>query len=207
MHCKTKYVFQKALPFEIKGSALRKSDMESIIHLDQQLFLLINHLPHGRILDTAAQFLSGVGTAGIIWFIFGIIVIYKEERKDHWFFLPLVLAGGVSWFLVELLLKPLIARARPSFEMGSIIVGKQSYDLHDFSFPSGHATIAFAMAVVLSFKEPKLKWLWYSLAVLIAFSRIYLGRHYPLDVVCGGLVGWGIGMLAIKISQRLSDSS
>jgi len=157
--------------------------MELLLTLDRQLFLFINHLPHTSLSDVVALAISGVGTAGIIWFIIAILLFLREEKKDHWFFLPVLLAGGTSWAIVELILKPLVGRIRPDGSDG-------------FSFPSGHATIAFAMAVVLSRKEPKWKWIFYTLATLISLSRIYLGVHYPLDVLFGALLGWGVGRIA-----------
>lgn len=166
--------------------------MEILLALDQQLFFLINGSYHASLLDWTALFLSGVGTAGIIWFILGIALFLREEKRDKWFFAPFLLTGGLSYFVTEVLLKPLVERIRPSVEMGAIVVGNQSTDP---SFPSGHATIGFAMAVVLANKEPKWKWIFYSLAVLISLSRIYLGVHYPLDVIGGGVIGWGIGKL------------
>ena len=172
--------------------------MERLLALDQQLFLLINHLPHLAVSNTVALAISGVGTAGIIWFTIAILLFLREEKKDHWFFLPFILAGGTSWTIVELFLKPLIARVRPNEIMSAIIVGSGS---DGFSFPSGHATIAFAMAVVLSHKEPKWKWIFYTLAVLISLSRIYLGVHYPLDIIAGGVLGWGIGWLSLCIRK------
>lgn len=172
--------------------------MELLLALDRQLFILINHLPHFAVSDTVALAISGIGTAGIIWLIFAIILFLKEEKKDHWFFLPFMLAGGTSWTIVELFLKPLIARLRPNEIIGAIVVRPES---DGFSFPSGHATIAFAMAVVLSHKEPKWKWVFYTLAVLISLSRIYLGVHYPLDVVFGAFLGWGIGRI-VYATQR-----
>lgn len=162
--------------------------MDALYRFDTELFTLINHLPHTNITDTLALAISGVGTAGIIWFILATILFFKEEKKDHWFFAPLVAAGGISWLLVEQILKPWVARSRPGLEAG-------------FSFPSGHATIAFAMAVILSHKEPRFGWLFYTLAVLIALSRVYLGVHYPLDVFFGALLGWGIGRI-IYATQR-----
>ncbi len=178
--------------------------MNLIIAADQSLFFLINHLPHTSLTDGLALALSGVGTAGLIWFVIAAYLFFREEKKDHWFFLPVFLAAGASWMIVELVLKPLVGRVRPDEFMGAIIVGNGA---DGYSFPSGHATIAFAMAVVLSRKEPRWKpWL-FLLAALIAFSRIFLGKHYPLDVIAGGLLGWGIGHLSHIVCYHVSKHS
>lgn len=172
--------------------------MDFILSLDQQLFILLNHLPHNALLNALGLGLSAIGTAGIIWLILGGILFLREEKKDHLFFIPILVSAAASWILVEKIIKPFIARPRPTLEMGAIILGN---NLADYSFPSGHATIAFAMAVVLSRKEPKWKWIFYTLAVLISLSRIYLGVHYPLDVVFGAFLGWGIGRI-VYATQR-----
>ncbi|MDP1723065.1 MAG: phosphatase PAP2 family protein [Candidatus Gottesmanbacteria bacterium] len=173
--------------------------MDRVLAFDQWLFLFLNHLPHTGLSNLLALTLSGVGTAGIIWFIMTAILFLKEQKKDHRFFLPFVLSGGTSWAVVELVLKPLFGRIRPTELMGAIIVGSGS---DGFSFPSGHATIAFAMATVLAHKEPKWRWVFISLAVLISLSRIYLGKHYPLDVIMGGLIGTAIGFLSRIVTQK-----
>lgn len=171
--------------------------MQTLLALDQTLFLFLNHLPHDEFLNTLALVLSGVGTAGLVWFVIGAWLFLREEKKDRWFFAPLLSAGTASWLLVEKVLKPWIARSRPGLEAGAIVLGDGG---NGYSFPSGHATIAWAMAVVLSRKEPKWRWIFYLLAILISFSRIYIGKHFPLDVVAGGLLGWGIGK-ALTISS------
>lgn len=169
----------------------------SLLSFDQSLFLFINHLPHTPLTNALGLLLSGVGTAGIIWFLLGLFLFFREEKKDHWFFAPLFLAGGLSWFIVEVILKPLVARSRPGLELGAIFVGSTTND--SYSFPSGHATIAFAMAVVLSKKEPKWRWMFYVLAVFISLSRVFLGKHYPFDIAFGALIGYAIGLLVTKL--------
>jgi len=162
------------------------NNMDIVFALDRQLFFVVNGSYHTPVLDTLALVLSGVGTAGIIWFLIAVILFMREEKKDHWFFASVGLAGGASFIIVELMLKPLVGRMRPDGSEG-------------FSFPSGHATIAFAMAVVLSQKEPKWKWLFYMLAVLISLSRVYLGAHYPLDIIAGSALGLTIGFLSLRV--------
>lgn len=168
---------------------------------DDQLFFLINHLPHNAVLDALFLTLSGVGTAGIIWFLLAVWLFVREEKKDHWFFAPLLSAGAVSWLFVEQILKPLIARPRPAEYVGAIILEAASNG--SFSFPSGHATIAWALAPILAEKEPRWRWGLYALAFLISFSRIYIGKHFPLDVAVGGLLGWIIGKGALHITTIL----
>lgn len=172
--------------------------MERMLSLDQALFLAVNHLPHTEAINMFALAVSGVGSAGIIWFLIAILLFFKEEKKDHWFFLPVVLAGSSSWVLVELILKPLIARTRPAELIGAIIIGSTS---RDFSMPSGHATIAFAMATILAKKEPTWRWLFRTLAILIAFTRIYLGKHFPADVLIGALIGSMIGLFTNYLTK------
>lgn len=173
--------------------------MSYLVFLDQHLFFVINHLPHTALFNSIGLFLSGIGMLGIIWFILGAWLFFREEKRDHWFWAPIFLAAATSWLTVEVVAKPLIGRIRPSLGMGAIIIGSPSTDA---SFPSGHATIAFAMAVVLANKEPRWKWMFYLLAIAISFSRIYLGQHYPLDVIGGGILGWLLGSVVLFIQKK-----
>jgi len=70
---------------------------------------------------------------------------------------------------------------------------------HDHSFPSGHAATSFACATILAFAVPRLALPFYVLAAAIAFSRVYVGVHYPLDVLAGAVLG-----LAVSRALRLS---
>ena len=159
--------------------------MEYFLQLDTSLFFFIHDLAHARVLDEAAKILSGIGAWGAVWFFIAIILFFREEKRDHWFFLSSILATCGSFIVSELVLKNIVVRSRPP---GAYLT--------DYSFPSTHATIAWAMAVVLSGHEPRYRYWFYGLATLISLSRIYLGAHYPLDVLGGALLGVGIGKLA-----------
>lgn len=168
--------------------------MDILPAIDRYFFLVINHLPHTELTDSMAQFISGVGSGGLVWLILSGILFIREEKHNHRF---LKEAFGIliaSWFGVEMVLKYLFARSRPTEAIGAIIVGNGA---SWFSFPSSHATIAWAFYVLLSRQEPAWKPYLFVLASLVSLSRIYLGVHYPFDILCGGLIGWGIGTLIV----------
>ncbi|MGH3071337.1 MAG: phosphatase PAP2 family protein [Gaiellaceae bacterium] len=75
-----------------------------------------------------------------------------------------------------------------------------------FSFPSGHATVSFACATVLALAVPRLRWPLYALAALIAFSRVYVGVHYPFDVLAGAVLGVAIATALRMLARALRRS-
>jgi undecaprenyl-diphosphatase len=98
-----------------------------------------------------------------------------------------VIAGG---------LKSLIARGRPPDSESATTVPPDS------SFPSGHTMSAFAAAVVVSAFFPRVRWLVFGLAFLVAVARLYLGVHFLLDVLAGAAVGVAIGFCAVWMARR-----
>jgi undecaprenyl-diphosphatase len=76
----------------------------------------------------------------------------------------------------------------------------------DPSFPSGHAATSFAAATILSLAVPRLTPLWVLLAAAIAFSRVYVGVHYPLDIVGGAILGISIALITRAIDRRRARS-
>lgn len=172
--------------------------MEILLTLDESVFLLLNTVPHAPLLDVVAMFFSGVGAAGFVWIVISMYLFFQEEQKDHKFFLPVGIAAVLSWIVSDIWLKSLFGRARPTVDIGAIIVGDGAAN---FSFPSTHATFAWALALVLSRKEPRYAGWFYALAAFISFSRIYLGVHYPGDIIGGTLLGLSIGHAALEADR------
>lgn len=100
-------------------------------------------------------------------------------------------------------IKVITKRERPYLTYPNLIVGKQNPT--DYSFPSGHITVAFETATSLSLAIPK----WYVIvpsytyAAAIGYSRMYLGVHYPSDVLVGAILGTGTAYLTFKANQWL----
>ena len=114
-----------------------------------------------------------------------------------------VLVAVVVGDLASYGLKELVGRPRP-FERYSLPL-PLGHVPHDPSFPSGHAAMAFASATVLSYFRPRLAAAFFLLAVAIGFARVYVGVHYPLDVLGGAVLGCVVGALVIAL-LRLSEA-
>jgi undecaprenyl-diphosphatase len=143
--------------------------------------------------------LSVVGRGGLVWLaIGGVLTILRRMHPRG--LVVLVLALSLASFLADQVLKPLVARERPFVAVPQVTVIGSRPD--DASFPSGHTANAFAGAFVLSRAVPGGQIIWWALAVAIAYSRVYLGVHYPLDVAGGALVGLASAALISVLVTR-----
>jgi undecaprenyl-diphosphatase len=101
-------------------------------------------------------------------------------------------------------LKYLIQRQRPFFFMNMASkLSKGPGEILDPSFPSAHATFSFMMATLLTAWFPRYRVIFFIVAGFIGWTRIYLGLHYPTDVMVGGILGYGITSLFIHWVGRL----
>lgn len=155
--------------------------------LDASLFLKVNHLPHTHLLNGLFYTITLIFTGGMAWYaMMGAATL--RNRPAGWRLireaaLPLALA---TW-LVEYPIKWYFRRRRPFITViQAIVIGKKP---NSWSFPSGHSATAFAGAWLLSRVWPKQRGWLYTIAGLVAFSRMYLGDHYPGDVVSGSILG------------------
>ena len=123
--------------------------------------------------------LSRIGTLGVVWIVIAAVLAVLWRRP--WLLAGVVAADVVADGLAELG-KTLIDRHRP-------FVTQLGAKTSTHSFPSGHSATSFACATMLAAASPRLRVPAYVLAVLIAFSRLYNGDHFPLDVLAGSVLG------------------
>jgi undecaprenyl-diphosphatase len=137
------------------------------------------------VLDPVFVLLSVVGSLGLVWIAVAVAVAAARRLPSA---LMLVTAGVLSADMLALGLKLLGGRDRPFIAdpEQDPLVGTSL----DLSFPSGHAATSFAGATLLAWYAPRLTVPLYALAALVAWSRVYVGVHYPLDIVAGALLGF-----------------
>lgn len=154
-----------------------------------------------NMLDNVFYFFSFIGGFAAIWIVGAVILIATEEVRHKKFFPVFALSVATSYVL-SFFLKIMFSIPRPS-----LIYPTVSMCPTDFSFPSGHAATSFAAATVLSYFDKKRWWIYYVVAVLVSYSRIYLGCHYATDVAGGAILGFIIAKLYVglfSLKTRLS---
>lgn len=172
--------------------------MEWLMDIDGNILLFIQENVRAQILTPLIIAITTLGNGGIIWIICSLALLVPQKTRKIG--LMSILALLVSLLINNMILKNLVARTRPYDMVEGLVplIGKQL----GYSFPSGHTGSSFASAWVLYRKLPgRFGIPALVLAGLIGLSRLYVGVHYPTDVVfgvLGGIVSGGIAMLAFR---------
>ena len=160
-----------------------------------------------RALDPLMWGVSLIGRDGLVWYT-SAVALRLARRLRLRAVARVFLAVLIAAFLSDWVLKPLIGRPRPFASSPAVhVIGSRPSDA---SFPSGHAANAFAGALTLAGVFQSGRWIWWPLAVMIAYSRVYLGVHYVSDVLGGALVGCISAVLVrrfVGTHPRLDSSS
>jgi undecaprenyl-diphosphatase len=165
--------------------------IELLIKFDIWLFWLINDAGANPVFDVVMPFLTDFSNfeipLGIVWVLLMVFGGKKGRVAGLALALTLVLTDQVSSHVI----KPLVQRQRPcvTLEDVRLLVGFKN----TLSFTSSHAANIFGSATILSLAYRRLAPAFFVLAAAVAYSRVYIGIHYPLDVVCGAALGLGFG--------------
>lgn len=160
--------------------------------MEADILLWIQNNIRNDVLTPIFKFITTLGNAGIIWIVLSVgLLIPKKIRRVGVLTLVSLLFSAL---IDNVILKNVVARTRPYdlIEGLTSLVGAQK----DYSFPSGHTGSAFAAAVVMFLGLPKKFGIPILVfACLMGLSRLYVGVHYPSDVLGGVLIGTGIALL------------
>ena len=172
-----------------------------IQHFDEFTLLWIQENIRTSWLTPIMQLCSLLLNKGLLSILTCIILLFFKKTRSIGYLSSLSLA--ICSTLTNLLLKPYFARTRPYHLLNTLVT--LTHQPRDYSFPSGHTTAAFAVASILFFCCPKQ----YGIpalifAILVGFSRIYLGVHFPSDVIAGAFLGLFVGYWLSKTLGRKS---
>ena len=165
-------------------------------HFDLPILDWIAAHLHCGFLDRVMPVITAFGNGGIFWIALAVVLIIIPKYRKAGLSMGLALLMGL--LVCNLTLKPRVARIRP-YDYQWAQFGKTIQLLiakpHDYSFPSGHTIASFEGATALLLHDRKLGIPAMVLAVLIAFSRLYLYVHYPTDVLASVVLGIGFALL------------
>lgn len=177
------------------------------VHFDLPMLDWIQETLGCRLLDVTMPLITILGDAGIFWIACSVILMLIPGQRKAGFSMGVALAIGLV--VCNLILKPMVERIRP-YDYQLQYFGREIALLieaqHDFSFPSGHTIASFEACVALTLHNKKLGIPACILAVLIAFSRLYLYVHYPTDVFASIILGFIIAWVATWIVHGAANA-
>lgn len=182
-----------------------------LIYLDKMILAFINQTISNPVLDLLMPYITDWNKFLIVQIVllFGIIfLIAHQGPKGRVLIILIMITILVSDQVSSSVIKPLVARPRPCHILeGNVMVENIRLLVScgpGYSFPSSHAVNHFAVAIILSKMYSKFKPYLFSFATLVAFSRVYIGVHYPFDVFAGAIIGIIIALLIYEFYSRLS---
>ena len=188
----------------LRDALLKRLDPAS--GADVRLFLAINQLPHTKWFNNLMYTYTRLMTGGYLWMLgLSLFALTRRKRRERRYAmnaleesLPALLLATT---IVEYPIKHYVRRTRPFIQVvRAIVVGRKP---GSYSFPSGHSAASFAGAFLLTRYYPKWWPIFYSIAGLVGFSRVYVGAHYPGDVVSGGLFGTLLAFILRRVTSAM----
>jgi len=183
--------------------------LEFLAQVDTALFRFINITLANPVTDRLMPFVTDGGN----WVLAVLLAVAILVHSRRWASLPILLGVAVVFAACDQaaahLIKPLVGRVRPCHVVEGVhlLVGCSQAG----SFPSAHAANWFGCALFLSWAVPRWRWVYFALAGLVSLSRVFVGVHYPSDVLGGFVVGAVIsavviaGFRALRLDRGFRD--
>ena len=182
--------------------------MKQIILFDKWLFLKLNAEYRNALFDWIMPFIRNpYFWAPLYIFILALVWLNCGKKGTLWIIYVFITAG-LTDLLSSQLIKPMVGRIRPCNDpelMGKVNL-LVSYCGANGSFTSSHAANHFGMATFIFFTASCLvgayRWLFFIWAAIICYAQIYVGVHFPLDILGGTIIGYTVGKITAKIFTK-----
>lgn len=173
-----------------------------VMHYDPQ-----THQWWGKTLGTipVLEYIATILTLIVNIFVLtlGVTLICLLDRRVRWGLLRESVIIMLTQTVVVDTIKDLCGRLRPGLSGGATLFYGPIYDSPvSFSFPSGHASSAFALAAIFSAWYPRWRYVFMVLAAAVGFSRVQLDRHFLSDTLAGGVIGWYLATWLLWLLRR-----
>ena len=182
--------------------------LDWIIEIDKKVFLFLNNI-HSPAWDDIMFGISAKTPWIPFYAVLLFVIIYRERPYKFIFTIVFVALVVLLCDQISVFIKDAVGRYRPSHdpEISHLVHIVNNRRGRQFGFVSSHAANCFGAAAFLSNQFKNCKWsiLLFAWAAIVSYSRIYLGVHYPLDIICGALLGilLGIPCYTFKIRTTL----
>jgi len=177
--------------------------IQLLLSYDSQIFRLINQVWIYPFFDKFMPFITEPKKTGIYLLVLILILLLKYRMSAVKVLIGMSIAVGLADFTAAKILKPEFNRKRPEFSEPNVKLLVQSQT--GGSFPSNHAANTFAAASFLRLTSPVLGSIATGIAIIVSYSRVYVGVHYPLDVIGGALLGIIYSSLIYYLLMYLFD--
>ena len=177
--------------------------LERLREMDVASFYLINKTLRNEFFDSLMPFVTNKWNFAVPLGLLLLFVLLFRQKRDRILAVSAIavvlLADATAYFL-----KDVFQRIRPCHVLQQVYLLRGAFCTNSFSFPSNHAANMFAIAAFLSYNYRSLVVPSYLAAALVSYSRIYLGVHYPADVMAGLFCGMLLGFPAAIMAERLT---